>query len=80
MFTFLSEEIVEIAHNDDLPQFLRDVDGAGGLSEEDKRFIGYYNLQNPYKNAKNEVQRFDYISQLNEALIKRRDLPIYSFW
>ena len=47
MFVFSNEEIATIAHNNDLPEFLRDADGAGGLSEEDKRFIGYYNLQNP---------------------------------
>lgn len=80
MFVFTDEEIALTARNNDLQQFLRDVENSGDLSEEDKRFIGYYNLQKPYKEAKTETQRFDYISQLNEALIKRRDLPIYSFW
>lgn len=80
MFTFLAEEIVEIAHNDDLPQFMRDVENSGELSAEDKKFIGFYNLENPYKENKTEVQRFEYLTLLNEALIKRRDLPTYSFW
>ena len=80
MFTFLAEEIVEIAYNDDLPQFLRDVENCGELSTEDKKFIGFFNLKNPYKENKTEVQRFEYLTLLNEALIKRRDLPTYSFW
>lgn len=80
MFVFLPEEIVTIAHENELSQFLSDMENCGELSKEDKKFIGFFNLQNPYKDNKTEVQRYEYLTLLNEALIKRRDLPAYSFW
>lgn len=78
MFIFTDEEISNIARNNDLSQFLSDLEDCGELTEEDKRFVGYYALQTPYLKTFNEVQRFNYITQLNQALKLRASLPVYS--
>ena len=78
MFTFYESEIIDIARNNDLKEFLRDAESSGVLPEEDKRFIGFYSLQTPYSKGFTEVQRFLYLTQLNTALKLRAALPIYS--
>lgn len=78
MFTFYEFEIIDIARNNDLKEFLRDAESSGVLTEEDKRFIGFYSLQTPYIKGFTEVQRFRYLTQLNTALKLRAALPIYS--
>lgn len=78
MFTFNESEIIDIARNNDLKEFLRDAESSGVLTEEDKRFIGFYSLQTPYSKGFTEVQRFRYLTQLNTALKLRAALPIYS--
>ena len=79
MFCFTDSEIRDIVKNNDFPEFLNDVALNGELSEEDKRFIGYYSLCSPFQKSFNEVQRFEYINQLNTALILRNSVPVYSF-
>lgn len=78
MFTFYESEIIDISRNNDLKEFLRDVERCGVLTEEDKRFIGFYALQTPYSKGFTEVQRFRYLTQLNTALKLRASLPVYS--
>lgn len=79
MFTFMNQEIESIAKNNDMAQFLRDMESAGIITEYDKQFIGYYSLQHPYRKNFTEVQRFDYLQKLNESLKIRASLPVYSF-